>query len=107
MREAAGDLQPGLGCAPGVVEITALPIRVGLDGRDLSGLGADLVGGGARTDREQQSAPHSVRVPDYPFQSPCAAHRSADDGGNLIDTQCSQCGDIGLHLVAHRNQWKP
>jgi hypothetical protein len=51
MRETAGDLQTGVGGTSGAVLVTVPPVRVGLDGRDLGALGADLIGGGTRTHR--------------------------------------------------------
>ena len=64
MREAAGDLQTGVGAAPGAVVVAALPVRVGLDGRDLGALGADLVGGGTRAHRQQQARADPIGMAD-------------------------------------------
>ncbi len=107
MREAAGDVQAGIGGSPGAVIVTALPVGVGFDGRDLGALGADLVGRRARTHRQQQTRAHPVGMADYPFQRPGSTHRTADHGGNLGDAQRRQCGDVGLDLIPHRYQRKP
>lgn len=107
MREAPRDRQPGVGRAPGVVIIAALPIRIGFDRRDLGALGADLIGGRARAHRQQQPGPHPARVTDDPLQSPCAAHGSTHHGGHLVDAQGGQRRDIGLHLIANRDPGKP
>ncbi|CFS15417.1 Uncharacterised protein [Mycobacterium tuberculosis] len=106
VREAAGESQPGVWCPPRLVVVAALPVRVGFDGRDLRCLRADLVCGGTRTDRQQQSGSDPIRVADHPFQGPGAAHGAADDGGDLGDAQRGQRRDVRLHLVTYRDQRK-
>ena len=107
VREPPGDLQPGIGCATRAVIVAALPARVGLDGRDLRALGADLVGGGPRADRQHQAGAHGIGMTDDPLQRPGPAHRSADDGGDVGDAERRECGHVGGHLIAHRHQWEP
>ena len=107
MREAAGDVQAGVGAAPGAVVVTALPVRIGFDGRDLGALCADLVGGRARTHRQQQTRAHPVGMVDDPFQCPGSTHRPADHCGDLGDAQRCQRDHVGLDLISHRNQRKP
>ena len=107
VREAARDLHADVRRTTGAVVVAALPVRVGLDRRDLGALGADLVGGGARPDRQHQRRTHRVGVADDPLQRPRAAHRAADHRGDLGDAQRGQRGDVGLDLVAHRHQRKP
>ena len=46
----------------GAVIVAALPVGVAGDGRDLGGLGADLVRGGAGADREDERGRDPVRV---------------------------------------------
>ena len=101
MCEAAGDLEAGFGGTPGAVVVAALPVRVGFDRRDLGALGADLVGGRARTDGQQQTRAHPVGVADDPFQCPGATHRPAEHGGDFGDAQRRQGGDVGLDLISH------
>ena len=73
----------------------------------MGALGADLVGGRARTDGQDQRRTDVVRIGDHPLQRPRATHRAADDGSDLGDTQCRQRGDIGLHLIADGHQREP
>ena len=107
MREAPGDLHAGRRRPAGVVVVTALPVRVGLDRGHLGALGADLIGGRAGPDGQYQPGPNLVGVPDEPFQRSGPAHRPADDGGHLGDAEGGQCGPVGLDLVADRDLWKP
>ena len=101
MREASGDLHAEIRRATGAVVVTVAPVRVGLDGRDLCALGADLIGGGAGPDRQNQRRTHRVGVADDPLQRPRATHRAADHRGDLADTQRGERGNVGLDLVAH------
>ncbi len=107
VRDAPGDGQAGVGTAAGAVVVAALPVRVGLDGRDLGALRADLVGGGPGADGQQQPRTHPIRVADHPFQRAGTTHRAAQYGRHLGDAQRGQRGDVGLHLVANRDCGKP
>lgn len=72
VRDAPGQRQPGVGVTAGAVIVAALPVRVGFDGRDLRALGADLVGGRAGADGQQQPGADPVGVADHPLQAPGA-----------------------------------
>ena len=107
MGEAAGQAHAGLGGAAGAVVVAALPVRVGLDRGDLGALGADLIGGRPRPDREHQSGANPFGIADHPLQGTRTAHRTADDGGHLVDAQRRERGNVGGHLIANGDERKP
>ncbi|SHV03931.1 Uncharacterised protein [Mycobacteroides abscessus subsp. abscessus] len=83
--------------------VATLPVRISLDGGDLRTLRADLVAGGPRAHCQHQRRMNRIRMHHSPFQRAGAAHRTADDGRDLGDAQLGEGGDVGVHLVAHRD----
>lgn len=103
MRDPPGQIQSLLGTASAAVVVAALPVRISLDGGDLRTLRADLVAGGPRAHCQHQRRMNRIRMHHSPFQRAGAAHRTADDGRDLGDAQLGERGDVGVHLVAHRD----
>ena len=99
MRDAAGDSHAGQRDSAGAVIVAATPVGVGLDGRDLGCLGADLIGGGPRSDGQHECAAHPIRVLDRPLQCACTAHRAAEYRTDAADAQSVHQRDFGAHLV--------
>ena len=106
MCEASRDLQAGVGAAARAVVVAATPVRVGLDGRDLVGLRADLVGGRAGADGQDQPGPYPIGMGDHPLQCAGTAHRASDHGGDLADTEPVEHCDVRGHLIANRHRGK-
>ena len=106
MSEASRDLQADIGAAACAVVVAAAPVRVGLDGRDLIGLRADLVGGRAGADGQDQPGPYPIGMGDHPLQCAGTAHRASDHGGDLADTEPVEHRDVRGHLIADRHRGK-
>ena len=87
VRDATRGGQPLIWGATGVVEISALPVRIMLNGGDLRGLNADLPCTRPSGYGHHQGGSYNGGIEERPFEAPRPAHGSTHDGGDGVNAE--------------------